>query len=131
SGVGRDWTPARWGRSAPPGRTGLHFPPRLLSRSGWNLSREVLEPSLSGETERQPGMSPPPHPVPASRLAGVGHLLEVQLDATGVIVAELVLQVLNDPRLQRAGQLAPGLALVLATLLPVTAEGREPPVRPA
>src|SRR5262249_57903491 len=83
---------------------------------------------LSDQTERQTGMSPPPHPVPASRLAGVGHLLEVQLDATGVIVAELVLQVLNDPRLQRAGQLAPGLALVLATLLAVTAEVRKPAV---
>src|SRR5262245_37060091 len=64
----------------------------------------------------------------ASRLAGVGHLFEVQLDATGVVVAELILQVLDDPRLQRAGQLAPGLALVLATLLAVTAEVRKPAV---
>src|SRR5262249_59695787 len=36
-------------------------------------------------------------------LAGVGHLLEVELDPARVVVAELVLQILNDACLQRAG----------------------------
>ena len=49
-------------------------------------------------------------------VAGVGRLLEVQLDHAGVVVAVLHLGLLDDLGAQLAGQFAPGLAGVLLQL---------------
>src|SRR5260370_25524986 len=68
---------------------------------------------------------PTPIKAPKSFPARVGDLLEVELDAPGIVVAELRLHVLKNASAQVAGQLAPGLAGILLGLRTVLAQVRQ------